>query len=67
MTALLTARERTVCEKITRGLRNREIANELQISPRTVEVHRKNIFQKYGVPNAAALTRLILTRENAND
>lgn len=56
----LTARERTVCDHITLGLRNKEIAKVLHISPRTVENHRRSIFGKYGVDNAAALTRAVL-------
>ena len=59
----LTEREQVVCDRITRGLRNREIAAELHISHRTVEVHRRRIFEKYGVQTAAALTRLVVTAE----
>lgn len=51
----LTARERQVCEYLCKGWENKEIANKLGISPRTVEDHRIHIFQKYRVRNAVEL------------
>ena len=44
--ALLTAREREVLHALGAGLANKEIADELGISVRTVETHRKNIVSK---------------------
>lgn len=55
----LTDREATVCDLIARGRTTREIADELKISPRTVEWHRASIFAKKGVRNAVELVRLI--------
>lgn len=43
---LLTAREREILKLIAQEYSNRQIAEELFISERTVETHRKNIFRK---------------------
>ena len=51
--ASLTARERTVLERIARGLSNVEIAQALSISERTVRNHITNIFDKLGVDTRA--------------
>ncbi len=45
----LTAREREVLRLVAQGKGNREIANYLGISLRTVKVHMANIFEKLGV------------------
>ena len=42
----LTPRERDIVELVTRGLKNREIAAELGITPGTVKVHLMHIFEK---------------------
>lgn len=47
--ASLTPRERDVLEGLARGLPNKTIAYELDISARTVEVHRANLMAKLGV------------------
>jgi DNA-binding NarL/FixJ family response regulator len=47
--ARLTAREREVVRCVCRGLRNREIALELGITPGTVKVHLMHVFEKTGV------------------
>ncbi len=54
----LTERELVVFERITDGLHNREIAEELGISPRTVEVHRARLMEKVGARRVADLFRL---------
>ena len=46
---VLTAREREVLNVLAQGLTNREIANVLFISPKTVQVHLANIFAKLHV------------------
>jgi len=42
----LTGREREVLDQILSGLTSKEVARELSVSPRTVEVHRKNLLRK---------------------
>jgi two-component system, LuxR family, response regulator FixJ len=57
--ATLTARERQVLERVAAGRITKEIARELAISPKTVEVHRSNIMKKLHVESAAELLHLI--------
>jgi DNA-binding NarL/FixJ family response regulator len=47
----LTARERQICQYLCKGWSNKEVANKLGISPRTVEDHRLNIYEKYHARN----------------
>lgn len=58
---LLTKRELQVLEQITKGLSNREVGNILEISSRTVEVHRARIMDKLNTRNAADLVRTVLS------
>ncbi len=51
----LTNREREVLQLIAEGQKNREIAECLCISPRTVENHRANMMKKLGVKNSFEL------------
>ncbi len=51
----LTTRELEVLELITREYTTVEIANELFLSTRTIEGHRKNLISKLGVKNTAGL------------
>ena len=51
----LTERELEVLVKVCNGLSNNEIGEKLFISPKTVEVHKSNIFKKTGVKNSAQL------------
>ncbi|MEN9999720.1 MAG: hypothetical protein RI922_2710 [Bacteroidota bacterium] len=53
--SLLSERELEVLPLICEGLKNKEIANKLFISERTVENHRKNIFVKTNSKNAFGL------------
>jgi two-component system NarL family response regulator len=46
---VLTLRERQVLELIARGMRNKEIASELGITPDTTDAHVKRIYTKLGV------------------
>jgi two-component system, NarL family, invasion response regulator UvrY len=53
----LTAREQQVMEMLSRGLTNREIAEQLQISIKTVDTHRGHVLKKLGLRNNSELTR----------
>jgi FixJ family two-component response regulator len=57
--AALSAREREVMALMVEGLHNRRIAEELGISPRTVEVHKARVLEKLGVRNVVELVRLV--------
>lgn len=66
--ATLSPRERSVLAELVEGHSNKEIARNLGVSPRTVEVHRANIMRRSGIDNLAGLIRLALTAElNAPD
>jgi DNA-binding response OmpR family regulator/DNA-binding CsgD family transcriptional regulator len=54
----LTSREAEVLLWISRGKQNREISEILQISPRTVNKHLEQIFEKMGVENRASATAI---------
>ena len=60
----LTKREQEVLRLITSGSSNKEAGRELDISPRTVEVHRARIMEKLKARNTADLMRIVLTGEN---
>lgn len=55
----LTSREIQIMELVLSGKFNKVIADELNISMRTVEVHRANIFEKMGVKTAVELANLL--------
>ncbi|MGB1311737.1 MAG: HD domain-containing phosphohydrolase [Leucothrix sp.] len=50
----LTPREAEVLMHISRGLSNKEIAQKLEISPRTIDNHSQNLFKKIGAPGRTA-------------
>ena len=56
----LTGREQTILLQLAQGKSNREVAETLDISVRTVETHRKNIKRKLGISSTAGLTRYAL-------
>ncbi|MEZ4415837.1 MAG: response regulator transcription factor [Gemmatimonadota bacterium] len=58
--AQLTPREHEVLVLIARGSTNKEIAESLGISPRTVETHRESLMNKLEVRTVAGLTRLVI-------
>lgn len=58
--AQLTERERQILTAIVAGLPNKTIAYDLNISPRTVEVHRANIMSKMQARNLPELVRMSL-------
>lgn len=55
--AQLSPREREVLTLIVQGLTNKEIGRVLELSPRTVETHRANLFAKLEAPSLAWLIR----------
>jgi len=55
----LTTRERQIMELVLAGKFNKIIADELNISMRTVEVHRANLFDKMRVKTAVELANLL--------
>ena len=61
--ARLTARERQVLDCIVAGRLNKQIADDLGISIKTVEAHRANIMDKLNAGTVADLLRLALARK----
>jgi two-component system response regulator DctR len=55
----LTDRERDVMRLVVEGLPNKLIADQLDISVRTVEVHRSRVFDKMEVKSAVELANLM--------
>ena len=55
----LTERERDVMRLVIEGLPNKLIASQLDISVRTVEVHRSRVFEKMDVKSAVELANLL--------
>jgi len=60
--ASLTSREREVLGLLLAGRLNKQIADELALAIRTVEVHRSRVLEKMGVRNAVELARLMADR-----
>jgi len=61
--ALLTARERQVFDALIEGRSNKAIAQQLSISPRTVEIFRSRVMEKMEADNISALVRMGLLVE----
>lgn len=59
----LTGREQEILKGIVAGLPNKTIAYDLEISPRTVEVHRASIMSKMQAKNLPDLVRMTLTMD----
>lgn len=64
--ALLSEREREVLALIVAGLTNKEIGRALGVSPRTVESHRANLFDKLQIDTLAQLIRQYATLVEIN-
>jgi RNA polymerase sigma factor (sigma-70 family) len=59
----LTDREREVLGQILSGLTSKQIARELNVSPRTVDAHRKNILRKLDTASVKELMLRLASRE----
>ena len=58
----LTERETQIVKLISEGYKNREIAQMLLISVKTVETHRANIMNKLALRNIAGLIRYAIQK-----
>ncbi len=57
----LTQREREVMQLVVTGRLNKQIADELDISMKTVEAHRARVMEKMGVRTLAELVKAVMT------
>jgi len=57
---LLTPREREVLDLMTQGKQNKAIAQVLDVSPRTIEIHRARVMEKMNAHSVAELVRMML-------
>jgi FixJ family two-component response regulator len=62
----LTPREIQVLDRIVAGRMNKQVANDLGISLKTVEAHRANIMDKLKVRTAADLLRTVITNQTSS-
>ncbi|NLA89529.1 MAG: response regulator transcription factor [Alcaligenaceae bacterium] len=60
--ARLTSREEQVLERIVAGRLNKQIADDLSISIKTVEAHRANVMEKLEVSTVADLMKIVLKK-----
>jgi DNA-binding NarL/FixJ family response regulator len=60
---LLTGREREVLKLLADGLSSKEIATHLDLSVKTVDVHKYNLMRKLGVHDRAGLVKYALSRK----
>lgn len=60
----LSRRELQVVDLVSRGLANKAIASELEISVKTIEKHRANATRKLGVGSTAELVRLAVLADH---
>ena len=63
----LSSRERQVAQLVTRGLTSREIADELNISARTVEVHRARVLEHLECETSIEIAKLLVELERQRD
>jgi DNA-binding CsgD family transcriptional regulator len=63
----LTTREVEILRLVTGGLTNRQLAEELGISPRTVDAHLRSIYAKLGVSSRSAATRYAIVHHLVGD
>lgn len=63
----LTPREREVMEGMLKGKLNKLIADDMNVSVRTVEVHRAHVLEKLGARNSSDMVRMVLSTERYRD
>ena len=63
--ATLTPREHEVMELVVRGKANKVIAGDLNLSQRTVEIHRARVMEKMQASSLAHLVRMVLEVEKS--
>jgi DNA-binding NarL/FixJ family response regulator len=61
----LTTREMEVLRLVAQGLTDAQVAEQLVISPRTVNAHLTSIYSKLGVPSRTAATRYAIEHQLA--
>jgi FixJ family two-component response regulator len=63
----LTPREQEVFERVAEGQANKVVAIDLEISERTVEIHRSQVMQKMGARNLADLVKMKILLDQNSD
>lgn len=63
----LTPRETEIMEGMLQGKLNKIIAHDLDISARTVEVHRANVLEKLHARNSSDMVRMVLSTDRYRD
>lgn len=56
----LSLREKETARQVGAGILNKLIADQMNITERTVQVHRANVYQKLGVKNAVELSKILM-------
>lgn len=59
----LTNKEKQVIRHLMEGHSSKEIANKLDVSPRTIETHRANILSKFGLKNTTELIKKVIEQK----
>lgn len=59
----LTSRELEILRRVTSGLTNRQLAEELGISTRTIDAHLRSVYAKLGVKSRSAATRYAIENQ----
>jgi DNA-binding NarL/FixJ family response regulator len=59
----LTKKEKEVIKFLMDGFSSKEIAAELDVSPRTIETHRANVLNKFGLKNTTELIKKIVEQK----